>query len=207
MRSRLIAGFLALLVFWGPASIGYAADSASPADAEAFVRKLSDDAVAVLSNQDLSLEEREVGVRGMLENHLAIRKIGLLILTKKWRKVEKERMDEYMGLITEYLLRKYARLLGGYSGQSITVVKAGKVGKRDALVETVIKQEGAEPINVGWRVRNNGESLEILDVLVERISMLQTERQQFGSVLKREKFDGLIEILRLKVTKFAAKSG
>ena len=58
----------------------------------------------------------------------------------------------------------------------------------------------------GWRVRAYPDGHKILDVIVDGISMISTQRSEFASVMQKHGVDGLIETLRLQVTRFTAQA-
>ncbi|MCH8834674.1 MAG: ABC transporter substrate-binding protein, partial [Proteobacteria bacterium] len=104
------------------------------------------------------------------------------------------------------VLRTYARRLGGYAGETFKIIKAGPLGKRDALVSTEIGRSGGPPLMAGWRIRSGPNGLKILDVIVAGISMIATQRSEFRALVSRQGVDGLIEALRLRVGKFPVKA-
>ena len=84
--------------------------------------------------------------------------------------------------------------------------RAGRLGKRDALVSTEIGRSGGPPLIAGWRIRGGPNGFKILDVIVAGISMIATQRSEFRALVSRQAVDGLIEALRLRVGKFPAKA-
>jgi phospholipid transport system substrate-binding protein len=53
------------------------------------------------------------------------------------------------------------------------------------------------PIKVDWRVRElRDHSLVAIDVIVEGVSLVVTQRSEFGSVIERRGMDGLLSELR-----------
>jgi len=70
------------------------------------------------------------------------------------------------------------------------------VGRQDALVSTRILSEGP-PLAVDWRVRElDDRSLVAIDVIVEGVSLIVTQRSEFGAVIERQGLDGLLAELR-----------
>jgi len=61
-------------------------------------------------------------------------------------------------------------------------------------------RDGRPPIRVDWRVRNGEDQLKIIDVVVEGVSMLLTQRDEFASVIQRSggNVEGLLARLRDK---------
>ncbi len=190
-------------IFSAPAS---AQEVTKPAEAARFVDTLGTQAFDVLGDQSATLEQREANVRQLLSRNIALAQIGRFVLGNAWKKASQAQQSEYLNLFSRYVLATYSRRLGGYAGEALEVVKAEPIGKRDAVVFTKIHRSGAAPVTCGWRVRRMENGYQILDVIVEGISMISAQRSEFASVIKSRGVDGLIENLRMQVTKFTAQS-
>ncbi len=200
---------IVIIAFFGVASSPQAwaeEDKTSAKEAAEFLSAMGTEALAVLGDQSGTLEEREARVRTLLNKSFDFKKIGRFVLGRAWRRASSEQKAEYLKLFTEFVLRTYTSRLGGYSGQSFKVVKTAPLGKRDVLVTTEIGRPGAPPLLCGWRVRGSEGNYKILDVMVEGISMIATQRSEFAALVRRNGVDGLIETLRLQVSKFSAQS-
>jgi phospholipid transport system substrate-binding protein len=57
---------------------------------------------------------------------------------------------------------------------------------------------------VDWRVRNIKDNYKIIDVVVEGVSMLVTQKAEFSAVLRQQGIDGLIGILRSQLDRMAS---
>ncbi len=205
--SRLIPLLLMIVVLSAVSMESSRAETKTPPDAAArFVGDLGAATLKVLQATDGSLSAREAHVRNLLRNNFALEQIGRFVLGKSWRSASPEQQHEYLYLFSEYVLATYSQRLGGYSGESFKIVRAEPVGKQDAIVFTRIDRPSGPPLNAGWRVRQFGDRLLILDVVVEGISMVSAQRSEFASVVKTEGLDGLIQMLRLQVSKFSAQS-
>ena len=161
-------------------------------DAEAFVNGLGERTINSLSNRPEDDPERVVTVRELLSDALDIERIGRIVLGKQWRKVSKDQQKEYQKLFREYALTKYALLVSGYNGETFAITSSQKAGRRDALVFTNIQRDGKPLATVAWRITTSGDQLRVLDVKVEKISMVQTEKSQFQTILQKDGFDGLM---------------
>jgi phospholipid transport system substrate-binding protein len=68
------------------------------------------------------------------------------------------------------------------------------------IVKTRIIKASGEAINIDYLMRQNGGAWQIWDVYLDgAISQLATQRSEFGAVLHRQGFDGLISALQRKV--------
>lgn len=172
-----------------------------------FIQSLGDQAVEVLRDPDAPIATREEGVQRLLRENLDLKTMGQFALGSKWRSTSPEKREEYLALFSEYVVRSYARRLGGYSNQTFSIDGSGPAGKYDTLVNTVIVTEDQPEIKAGWRVRTQSDgSLKIIDLVVEAVSMLQTERAQFESVLQSDGLPGLLASLQDRLQRIAKQS-
>ncbi len=199
--SFLRLGSAALLALALLASGNAVRAQVAPNDAEAYITKLSETALSTLTQG--SAEEREQKVQDLLRNNLALNEMAQFVLGSAWRKASETDRKEYTDLFSDFVVITYAKRLGGYSGQRFEIGGSTPIGKRDQLVSTRIEQEGAPPIAAGWRVRDSGGQLKIIDVVVEGVSMLRTERDQFASVLRSGGFEGVMTALKRRVDRLA----
>ena len=173
-------------------------------DAARFINQLGNQAIAALRAPGLTLEQRESQFRGLLAEGFDLRFIGRFVLGKYWRMATPAQRNDYLALFSEYVLQTYAARLGGYAGQSLTVIDARQASEKDVVVRTNIERPSAPPIVAEWRVRTTDGRFRIIDVAVEGISMAVTQRSEFASVVQRDGIDGLLTILRARTTKLPA---
>jgi phospholipid transport system substrate-binding protein len=68
------------------------------------------------------------------------------------------------------------------------------------IVRTRIIKSNGEPVSVDYAMRQNDGAWQISDVYLDgTISQLATQRSEFGAILRREGFEGLIATLQRKV--------
>lgn len=178
----------------------------SPDAAATFVGELGNATISVLRSGDATLAQREHDVRQLLRENFALDQIGKFVLGRAWKKATVDQRREYLDLFGEYVLATYAKRLGGYSGESFIIVKAEPIGEQDAVVLTRIDRPSGPPLNAGWRVRSIDGRFLILDVIVEGVSMVAAQRAEFASVVKAQGIEGLLQVLRLQISKFAAQA-
>lgn len=192
---------LAVLFMISPAA-------ADEKEAELFVRSLAEQAIMVLRDDKKPLETREARLRALLSAGFAMDTIGRYVVGAHWEKMSAEQQSEYQTLFSEWTLRSYSTRLGGYKDQEFEVLNAVDSGKKDIFVRTRINQpNGGKPVNCAWRIRKVNDQYKIVDIDVEGISMLITQKREFESLLNRQGVNGLIEMLKMRNSKFPAMAG
>ncbi len=167
----------------GVASVGYA--TAQTGEASQFIRQIGNHAITTLRTPGITLEEREARVRGILRQGFDVPFIGRFVLGRYWKQTAPEVRIDYQNLFSEYLLQIYLARLGGYAGETLTVVSERPTGTKDVVVSTRIDRPSGPPIAAEWRVRVIDNRRRIIDVSVEGVSMVVTQRSEFASVIQR----------------------
>ncbi|MBL4719952.1 MAG: ABC transporter substrate-binding protein [Alphaproteobacteria bacterium] len=199
--SGVVFCFVAALL----AGIVASAPTARAASAEAvFVQGLADNAIRMLSDETKSLEDREATFRQLLQDGFAMEKIGRFVVGRYWRQMSPDQRRDYQRLFSEWIVRSYAARLGGYAGQKFVVDKVKTTKQKDVFVRTRIVQGNSQEIRCDWRIRKLGDALKVIDVVVEGVSMLSTQRSEFTAVISKHGVDGLIEALNTRLSKFPA---
>ncbi len=201
MKLRRYILFFAIVIAVSGASD---AGSATVQGAMQFIHQLGNQAIAALRTPDLSLEQREARFRGLLVAGFDLDLIGRFVIGKYWRLATREQQSDYLALFSEFVVQTYSARLGGYAGETLTVVGARQANDKDVVVRTRIDRPSGPPIVAGWRVRITGERYRIIDVMVEGISMAVTQRSEFAAVIQRNGIEGLLAILRARTTKMPA---
>lgn len=189
-----IAGLLLLL----PGLPGAAGAQPTTEAAQAFIRSLGDEVLAIM-RQDLGEEQRLAELRRVLNQATDLDLVGRLVLGRYWRTATEEQRAEYTDLFRQYVMQNLASRLGTYRGESYNVAGAQVVDDRDAVVSTRITRPGATPLRVDWRLRSADGDFAIIDVVVEGVSMVVTQRSEFASIIGSQGFDGLLDLLREQV--------
>ena len=186
-----------------------AANAASQPNHQAaanFINELASNALNALRQPNLSMAQREEIVRNLLKQGFDVGFIGRFVLGRHWRRVGPEQRSDYQRVFGEFLVKTYASRLGGYASETFGVKGVQPAGKKDSLVHTVINRPSGPPLRAAWRVREINGQPRIIDVMIEGVSMVVTQRSEFASVIKRNGFNGLLEALRARSSRASASS-
>ena len=170
----------------------------STADAEAFIASLANKAVRALTQDSASRPEKISRFRDLLHEHFDVQRIGIWVLGRYWPVATDAEKREYLDLFEQLIIATYVDRFSTYSGETLTVT-GGVVKGDEAVVSSRLNRPvGSEPINVEWRIQERNGTLRIMDVSVEGISMGQTQRSEFASVIRNKggQVSGLLEELR-----------
>ena len=172
----------------------------SPQEAAQFVQSLGSEAVILhKATRTKPAAKRLAALRDLVRKGFNLELTSQFVLGKHWNKATEKQRAQFQDLFTEYLLNSYVRHISTYRAETLSVVGSHPVGHKDVLVETTV--EGAEgPVNPVWRVRGNGGEYKIIDVTLDGVSLALTQRREFTAVINQQGLDGLLNLLREKLS-------
>jgi phospholipid transport system substrate-binding protein len=180
---------------------GRGAQAAVSADAaQALIENVGVEVLAVLRDPGLDNQQKFDRLVALLDGPIDLKIIARLILGRHWRSASETQQAEYLELFRAFALDNLASRLHVYDGQDFEIVGAQAVNERDAVVATRVTGGGRPPLKVDWRVRERDDGdLVAIDVIVEGVSLIVTQRSEFSAVIERRGMDGLLAELRQRV--------
>jgi phospholipid transport system substrate-binding protein len=168
-------------------SLATAAMAAPVADAPGFINDLLSRALQSLNNKQLSQQQRDKEFRDVLDQDFDMPRISRFVLGRYWNGADEQQRQSFQKLFEDYLVKAYGERFSQYSGEQVKIVGSRPESDTVTLVSShVVRPNGAPPARVDWRVRKDTSgNFKIVDIDVEGVSMLLTQREQFGSVIQR----------------------
>lgn len=195
IRRRLLGGLLAMALVAIGAWQGVRAEPSADR-ARALIETVGHDVLDILRDASLSDEQKFERLVQLLDGPIDLNLVARLILGRHWRTASEAQRAEYLELFRAFALHTLASRLDVYGGQEFEITGAQVVGRQDALVSTKILSDGP-PLAVDWRVRELDDDIIVaIDVIVEGVSLIVTQRSEFGAVIERQGMDGLLAELR-----------
>jgi phospholipid transport system substrate-binding protein len=168
--------------------------------AEGFVRQAADRTLAVLNAPGADNERRLAGMNELLFEIADVPLIARRVLGRHWRTASADQRAAYLDAFRIYALdslaARFARLGGGIE---FALLGRCVADGHDALVPTeVTLPNRPEPTRIEWRVRQNADSYRLIDVAIEGVSLVVSNRSEFDSVVGHQGLDALIAQIRGK---------
>ena len=166
--------------------------------AQNFIQNMADRGISFLANDELSQDEKKKEFSQLLSSSFDMKTIARFSLGRYWRVATDAEKKEYLDLFRKKVIDVYAQRFGDYDGQKLEVRSVRSDNEKDTLVFTIIQSPQGADVSVDWRVRYKNGKYQIVDVIVEGVSMSVTQRSDFASVIQRNggAVESLLEHLR-----------
>jgi phospholipid transport system substrate-binding protein len=200
-RRYVFAGVFATLAMFA----GLPDASAAPDKEEAgkVVTAFAKDIWQTLESKDLADPERADRLAATIAANIDAVLLGRLALGRHWRQLSDEQKQRYDAVFPDFIASLLAARLISATGEvegsfeeMFKVLDGKQVGDDDIVVQTEILATGSQqPVTVDWRLRQNEDKLAIIDLAINQVSLLISQRNEFAAVIERGSVEDLLNQL------------
>lgn len=196
-RRTILAAALALASV-AALAIRPAAAGEFDAVARKFVDKIGAEAIVTFGTPDK--EQRYARFRELLNRSFDVPAIGRYVLGTYWNRISPEQQGQFLKVFEDYVVANYAAKPWDVQGVYIEVVATTPNNDNDIAVDTLIHvpHKQNKPIGLGWRIYNANPAPKIIDLKVDGLSLVVSQRSEFTSVL-RQKNENFAEFINFVV--------
>jgi phospholipid transport system substrate-binding protein len=198
-RQLLAAGLLLLGLTVAPALI--VPPAIASGDPATFVKDVSSQAITELAvTQGASDKDRAAKLKPILEQYFDMPGIAKYMLGSYWRKATPDEQSGFTAALTDFLALSYGKRFATYTGHEMAIGRVRDDGDGLSTVFSMVKLPSGEEARVDWIILSQDSSYKISDVKVEGLSLADTHRQEFASVISSNggSVAKLIEVLKKK---------
>lgn len=159
---------------------------------DGLIEILADDSL----KGDANKIERRKKIMAVISSGFDFKEMSRRVLGSTWNTISAEDKDSFTALMTKLLENVYVGKLESYSGEKVDFIAERIKGKR-AQVTTIIEHEGVK-LPVHYIMQQEHETWMVYDINIEGVSLIKNYMEQFSSILRQEKYEGLVKIIEEK---------
>ena len=188
-----------------PLVLSLAYVQAATKSAEDVVRDAVDQTTRKLIDEKAQLETHPERIYDLIQElvvpYFDFPIISRLVLGKAaWGQASEMQKAQFMQEFTTLLIRTYAKALQAYSDEKIIILPAAS-NPSSNLVEIKTEVTGNDSANktpINYRMHISGEQWKVLDLVVDGISLVNSYKGEYGSIIRKDGLDVLIARMKEK---------
>ena len=193
---RSVRAYVALIFLLSPMfAAGSSATAGPSADhAVAVVQDLAAD-IWTIRDENADPDRRKRLLTRAIEANTNIDLLSRLVLGRHWRSLSAANREEYGGLFSEVVINGLAqrldsllRKLDGRLDQHFAIINSFTIGAKDVLVRSKVMPADEQPLSVDWRLRTRDDRPVVIDLIIEGISLLVSQRAEFAAVIEQQPY-------------------
>lgn len=168
-------------------------------DAKAFVDHVGGTALKVLQDDALDEAEKRTQLNSLFSQSVDIPYVAKFVLGRYWRTATPQQQKDYMTAYEPFLIKNYVGRVAKYSGQTYKLTDSKPTEDGAVVGMTLHTPDGSAPdVVVNYRLSKVADGFKVIDIVVEGVSLLNTQRSEFSSVVSNKGMDYLISALQKK---------
>ena len=196
-RRAILAAAAAFLLM----STGAAVTPArAAADLSAFVSEVANASITELSNAGPTDPARAAALKPILLKYFDMPGLAKHVLGAYWKKLAPDQQQAFTDAFVNYVASVYGQRFKEYNGQKLEVKRVRDQGASATVFTAVAGGSEDSGARVDWEINSSGATPLVEDIRVEGLSLADTHRQEFTSVMSQHGGDitALMGILKSK---------
>ena len=153
-------------------------------EASNWLKKEVDKILIAYQDPNLPNENRFLLIEQTINNNFPGKSIAINIAKQSYKNANEETRRNYIDLFKRHLALNIASLMKGYSNQKYELTDSRYDEKnKDNYIDMEVYLDTGEMI-VTWRVLKHKERYFVIDLIISGISLYETKRSEFNSMLK-----------------------
>jgi phospholipid transport system substrate-binding protein len=173
------------------------------------VRKFVEDIgnkIVNIANQKISESKKRSDIIAVIDGAIDAEWIARFVLAKNYKTANDSQKESFVKLYRDFMINTYGPKFKNYNGRKFTVNSVEyQTGFYLAKAEFLPKESDVA-ISVDFRVKKRNGKLVILDFIAEGISLIETQRSEFNSVIAQKGMDEFLEELTKRVKKLKSSN-
>lgn len=154
-------------------------------DARAAMKGTIDEVLSVLRAPDKNENARRAEIETIAKRRFDFTTMSKLVLKRDWKRFTPPEQKEFVSEFTEYLSASYGTRIARYANEDVVTLGAREEVNRDVTVQTAIKGGQFDGATVDYRMRLLSGKWQVIDVVIEGISLVSNFRSQFADVIAK----------------------
>ncbi len=188
----------ALLAAPGGAAPRAEGDGTATAAAKAALSQAIDEVLLVLRDTNSDSDGKLVRLQEITDRRFNFPRMSKLVLGRNRRKLSDEQQLEFEHEFRRHLTITYGQRIESFGGEEIEIGAARLERNGEATVKTKLVGGSADGVLIDYRLREREGSWQIIDIIIEGVSLVQNFRAQIQEIVSSKGADQLIVVLREK---------
>ncbi|MBE0437563.1 MAG: ABC transporter substrate-binding protein [Methylomicrobium sp.] len=125
--------------------------------------------------------------------------IARVVVGREWENMSSDQQEKFVEVFSRFSVAAYAHNFKEYSGESFKFESEEETGRGGVIVHTYLVIPDDKDVKFDYMLKKKGNSWRIINIIANGVSDLALRRSEYGSILKRDGYDVLIEKIGEKI--------
>lgn len=171
---------------------------------KAYINSLIINGYNIINDKSLTDNKKNELSNRLIHNNLHLDWMAEHTLGHHKKNLSAKKIKEFTEIYSRFIIQTYTNILRNYTAIEVVIKTVNKINNSTFIVDVeIFKQDSNLPIRVEYlvhKVANNSKNAyNIGDIIMEGISILNSQQVEFDSILSKGGIDSLITNLKRKL--------
>jgi phospholipid transport system substrate-binding protein len=178
----------------------------TPVQAQTYVDKVASDVLATVRNSKMNNQAKAATLESVFTRVVDIPFVAKFVLGRHVRTATPVQMQRYLKSYEPFLIKNYVSRITKYSGQTYKIMGSRMDADGSYVVSMSLLDPNGPSVAMDYRLRYDANQFKVIDIVVEGVSLLTTQRSEFNAVISNKGLDALMDALDAKTKAALAKA-
>jgi len=193
-------------IFLISSTASFAQEPAKEAEVQKFVEIVGNKIINVAGEKNLSEKKKAEKIISMIDQAIDSDWISRFVLGKNYKTVSDEDKATFNKLYRDFMTNTYGPKFKNYNGRKFTVTDVKEQKGFYVAKAEFLPKDSNTPISVDFRVKERNGKLAILDFIAEGVSLIETQRSEFDSMISQNGMKKFLLDLDARVKKLKSEA-
>lgn len=165
---------------------GVPAAFAQTDEAKAFAQKIADDIMERVVKIKAPDSVKEQNFNAIFTQAADLKKIARFTLGRFAKTASEQDLQAYTTAFTDNVVDTWTQRFASYAGEKIVFTDARRENGKDVYVHSdLLMADGVNKIEIVWRVSMKNGKTNLVDLVVEGVSMILSYRNEYTAILQQ----------------------
>ena len=158
------------------------------------IRRNDQELQAMLKRYKSTNKAQQDTLKTLVNGMFSFPELGKRALGKTWATLKKPQQDSFVAVFRRMVENSSIKRLESYRADSTKYAPVAGTGDKTVVTATVFLH--GKPSKVVYRLFQEGSAWKAWDLVLDDVSSLRSYKDQFGTIVAKEGFEGLMKRLR-----------
>lgn len=174
-------------------------------DVRKFIDNLGNDIIDIADDKKFTVNQKRDKLINLIDSKVDADWISKFVLGKYYRQADDNQKVQFRKLYREFMINTYSPKFTGYNGEKFEVTDIINEDNYYTAKCLFYPKDRASVINLNFRVKKNTRNSDpqflVFDIIAEGVSLIETQRSEFGSVISKDGLDKFLVDLEQRIKK------
>jgi phospholipid transport system substrate-binding protein len=172
----------------------------TPEQVKSFIEDISKKTITVLAD-NIPDKEKSTQLSELFLKTIDVKWIGKFVMGRYYNTLSDDDKTRYDKLFSDFLILSYVPHFKKYTKETVHITSVKQQSTNEYLVKTEIVRLNQESLKINYMVKDTGNNHPmIFDIIAEGVSLINTKRSEFESIISTNGVEHLLKMLEKKIS-------